>query len=97
MRLHDNSALNMALKNSEVVTPVFIFDERQISKKNLYFSDPAFQFMIKSLQELDDQLDKKNSQLSCFFGVAEKVIEELFNSFNFDALFIRRKICQIKI
>lgn len=57
LRTVDNTALNLASKRSDEVVPVFIFDDKQISDSNKYKSDACVQFMIKSLEELNDSTD----------------------------------------
>jgi deoxyribodipyrimidine photo-lyase len=89
LRLEDNTALNEALKLSKCVIPCFIFDIRQI-KNNSYKSDNAIQFMINSLKELDGELNRKNSKLYLFYGIAEEVIAQLITLLNIKAVFINR-------
>lgn len=85
LRLEDNAGLLFALGSSEVVLPVFIFDPRQI-KQNEYFSAPAFQFMLRSLEELDAALRKKGSALNVFNGTAHQVIANVIDVEKCDAV-----------
>lgn len=89
LRLEDNTALNEALKFSKLVIPCFIFDTRQI-KNNPYKSDNAIQFMLHSLQELNEELNKKNSKLYLFYGIAEEVVAQLITLLNIKAVFFNR-------
>lgn len=89
LRLYDNIALIEALKISESVIPCFIFDKRQI-EDNDYKSDNCIQFMVRSLQELDNELKKKNSKLYLFYGIAEEVVAQLLTQLNIKAVFINR-------
>ncbi len=89
LRLHDNTALIEALKLSDCVIPCFIFDKRQI-ENNDYKSDHCIQFMAHSLQELDDELKKKNSHLYCFYGIAEELIANLISKLEIKAIFMNR-------
>ena len=57
-RLIDNSGLIQACKNSSEILPVFIFTPEQI-KNNDFFSNESFQFLIESLEELNEDLNKK--------------------------------------
>lgn len=61
LRLQDNTALLEALKSSQSVIPGFIFDKRQI-ENNPYKSNHCIQFMIHSLLELNNELNKKISE-----------------------------------
>lgn len=78
LRLEDNNGLIDALKNSENVLPVFIFDANQITDKNTYKSNNCVQFMIESLEELDKNLKSKDSRLFYFYGDNyEKIINKI--------------------
>jgi deoxyribodipyrimidine photo-lyase len=66
LRLEDNTGLIDALKNSEKVLPVFIFDSNQITDNNSYKSSNCVQFMIECLDELNDSLEEKGSRLFLF-------------------------------
>ncbi len=89
LRLYDNTALIEALKSSKAVIPCFIFDKRQI-EKNEYRSDNCIQFMAHSLHELDAELQKKNSKLYFFYGIAEDIIAKLLVKLNVKAVFTNR-------
>lgn len=101
LRLIDNSGLISALENSEQVLPIFIFDDRQTDReKNEYFSENAFQFMVNSIGELEQDLesiDIKNSagektpaKLHIFHGSPNKIIESLISNDAIDAVFVNR-------
>lgn len=52
IRLHDNTGLNKALEECQKVYIVFMIDPRQADpKKNPYFSNNAFNFMLECLQD----------------------------------------------
>lgn len=89
LRLFDNTALIEALQSSESVIPCFILDKRQI-EKNDYKSDNCIQFMANSLQELDTELNKKQSKLYLFYGIAEEIIAELLKKLAIKAVFVNR-------
>lgn len=78
LRVFDNTALIAALKSCDKVLPIFIFDPVQVSSKNNYKSDNSIQFMIESLEDLDEQLDKS---LHIFHGFVEDVLRNLFNQY----------------
>jgi deoxyribodipyrimidine photo-lyase len=88
LRLNDNTALMAALEKSELVIPVFIFDERQLD--NPYRGHNAFQFMVTSLIELDQKLKAKGSKLYFFKGVTHEVIDQLIKKAKPEALFFNR-------
>ncbi|MDH3637693.1 MAG: DNA photolyase family protein [Gammaproteobacteria bacterium] len=88
LRLEDNRGLLRALEESERVVPLFIFDPRQIdAAKNGYFSHNSFQFMIESLEELDQALKNRGSQLQFGHGTAAEVLEDLLSSGRFQAVY----------
>lgn len=87
LRLDDNTGLIKALKQSDEVLPCFIFDKRQIGK-NPYKSTNAIQLMIESLQDLETQLTRKKGKLYYFFGIAEKIVEEIIKKIQIKAVFI---------
>ncbi len=89
LRLQDNTALIEALKQSEHVVPCFIFDKRQIEENN-YKSLNSIQFMVNSLNELDQALRKKNSRLYFFYGIAEEIIKTLILEMPIRAIFHNR-------
>lgn len=91
LRLEDNLGLLTALEESETVLPVFIFDSAQIDpKKNKYFSDPAFAFMIISLFELDKELQNRGSKLYLLDGDHAKVVEDLVRKENINAVYLNK-------
>ncbi len=87
LRLADNTGLLFALKNAEEVIPAFIFTKTQ-TQKNPYHSEHAFQFMLHSLQDLDDSLQEHGSRLSLFLGDPEKVVEECIENLKLDAVVV---------
>ena len=91
LRLEDNTTLNQCAAESEKILPIFIFDDRQVKKKqNEYFSKHAFQFLVDSLVELDGALKKKGSALSFFSGHPDQIIKKLLQEENFDAVYFNK-------
>lgn len=86
LRLNDNTALIEALKNSKVVIPAFVFDPRQI-KPHAYQSLPALQFMVESLNDLDDQLKRMQSRLQFFEGLPDKIVERMIQKEKVNAVY----------
>jgi deoxyribodipyrimidine photo-lyase len=89
LRLVDNTALNAALAQSDKVIPCFIFDPRQI-KNNDYFTAPGFQFMLESLQEISEALEKKGAKLYIFEGAAEDIVGKIALERKIGAVFFNR-------
>jgi deoxyribodipyrimidine photo-lyase len=87
LRLHDNTALLQALKESTTVIPCFIFDPRQVETHD-YQSKPALQFMLASLKELDADLRARGSKLYVFYGKPKEVIQTLIRTKKIDAVYL---------
>jgi deoxyribodipyrimidine photo-lyase len=90
LRLYDNIALIECYKQSNEVIPIFIFTPEQINK-NEYFSSNSFQFMLESLDNLDNELKiKYNSQIHYFYGDNIDILNEILKKYNFDAIFFNK-------
>ncbi len=87
LRLHDNTGLLAACKQSDTVIPCFIFTPTQVGKENEYKSDNAIQFMIESLKDLQQQLKKKGGRLYLFYGSTDDIVKKLIKAENIDAVF----------
>jgi deoxyribodipyrimidine photo-lyase len=79
LRLYDNTGLIESLKQSNRVIPIFIFTPEQLIN-NPYKSDNAVQFMIESLEDLNDNLNKKGSRLYYFFGKPHIRLKKILNT-----------------
>lgn len=90
LRIADNRGLICALSQSAKVIPCFIFDPIQVGNKNYYRSSNCIQFMITSLQELDEQLHKRNGKLYLFNGDTRNLIKKLIKEEKIDAIFCNR-------
>lgn len=88
-RLDDNTALIQALISSIFVIPIFIFTPEQITN-NKFKSNNCVQFMISSLQDLDDRLRNKGSKLFYFFGKPYEIIHKIITHMQIDAVFVGR-------
>ncbi|MGD8572368.1 MAG: deoxyribodipyrimidine photo-lyase [Gammaproteobacteria bacterium] len=89
LRLQDNTGLLQALASSEQVIPCFIFDPVQV-KPHPYHSEPGFQFMLESLEDLDQQLEQNNSHLVVFHDEPARVIETLIARHKVEAVYVNR-------
>ncbi len=78
-RLYDNIGLNKLSEVTKHISPIFIFDPKQIDRNNNpYFSDNCVQFMIESLLELDEDLkNKHNSGISFMHGNPTDVLTKI--------------------
>jgi deoxyribodipyrimidine photo-lyase len=91
LRLCDNTSLNLALKNSKKVIPIFILNPAQLNeKKNSYKSDNCVQFMMECLDELNSELKKFNSKLFYFYGDNKTIIKKIIKYVDIEAIYINR-------
>ncbi len=87
LRLVDNTALIHAHRDAQSVIPAFIFDPRQL-EKHRYRSLPAMEFMLNSLEELDESLKQQGGSLYFAKNEAEAAVKELIEKHHIDALYI---------
>lgn len=84
LRIIDNTTLIDQCINEENITPIFIFTPEQINqKKNKYFSNGSVQFMIESLHELSNSIEKK---LYFFYGDNLKVIKKIHKKIGINSI-----------
>ena len=86
LRLDDNRGLIKALEESEIVYPIFIFDQRQV-QNNEYRSDNALQFMIESIEDLNKELVSKKSKVGIYNGLTDQIVKRIIKEYNIDAIY----------
>lgn len=89
LRLTDNTGLIFALKHAKEVIPCFIFTPQQI-EHNPYRSDHCLQFMIESLEDLQEQLKEKKGKLFFFFGEPEEIVKKCIHKLQVDGVVVNR-------
>ena len=89
LRLQDNTALLYALEYAKEVICAFIFTPEQI-ENNPYRSDFCLQFMLESLEELEEELEKKGGKLFYFYDEPEKVVEKCIKKLGVDLVVVNR-------
>lgn len=89
MRLIDNTALLFALKNAKEVVACFIFTPEQL-ENNPYRSDHCLQFMIESLEDLEQELQAKGGKLYLFSGTPKKIVSECIKTIGVDAVIVNQ-------
>jgi len=77
LRCHDNTTLIQMAKLTPHITMCFIFTEQVDKKKNLYFSNNAVEFMIESLKELSEEINKLGGKLYFFQGEIIDVLKKI--------------------
>lgn len=66
LRCIDNTTLIHQIKETDKVTPIFVFTEQVNKKKNEYFSNNSCEFMVESLHELADEIKEYGGELYFF-------------------------------
>lgn len=89
LRLEDNTGLIFALKNAQEVILSFIFTPEQI-EHNPYRSERCLQFMIESLEDLENEIAAKGGKLYLFYGHPEAIVAELIKNQHVDAVIVNR-------
>lgn len=90
LRLQDNSALISAIKNSKKTVLIFIFDPKQATTKNKFFSKNAVQFMFQALDELKKEVSKNGGKLNFLVGEPDKIVAKVVSHNNIEAVFCNR-------
>ena len=89
-RIVDNIGLLNASKYCEKIYVCFIFTPDQVGKINTYRSQNAIQFMIESLEDVSDEIEKKGGQLMIFYGKQDKIIGNLIDDLNIDCVYFNK-------
>ena len=89
LRLDDNTGLLAAMRASSTIIPLFIFTPTQIAK-NKFRSSNAIQFMIESLEDLDQQIHASNlnARLWTMYGDEVTVLKKIHNIIPYEAIFV---------
>ncbi len=86
LRLHDNAAFYVALKNIAPVLPIFIFDTEILGK--LPEADPRVTFIWESLQKMKKELrEKAGSDIALFHGDPVEIFKKLSDDYTIKAVF----------
>ena len=88
-RLYDNTSLISLLNKCDKIITIFIFTPQQVIN-NSYKSDKSIQFMIESLSDLEDSINKNQGELFCFLDDYEKVIEKIIKNNQINAVSINK-------
>lgn len=89
LRLEDNTALYYASKLSKTVIPIFIFSPQQVTT-NSWKSDKSVQFMIESLADLEESIQKKNGKLHFFYGDVIDILKKITKQTKIDSIFFNK-------
>ena len=89
LRLEDNTALHYALQHSKEVILSFIFTPDQI-EHNSYRSNRCIQFMIESLEELEEEIKSRKGRLYLFYGHPHDVVGQCVQLLKIDGVIFNR-------
>ena len=101
LRLHDNEALQDAMRNAYEVIPVFVFDDR-VFKGETSFGFPKTgkyraKFILESVADLRQSLRKLNSDLIIRVGNAEEILFDLAKATKTSWIFCNRERTQEEV
>ena len=88
LRLHDNTALNQALKSGKPVLTIFIFDNEII--EGLAEDDSRLNFIYSKLSSLNNKLKAYGSSLKVFKGQVHDVWKCLLRDYDVSGVYINR-------
>jgi deoxyribodipyrimidine photo-lyase len=88
LRLHDNMALNAALRQTQRVYPCFILDKTLLDQ--LGHELPRVQYLIAALHDLDAALQAQGSRLHVVFDTAGSGLQKLQAKMAAQAVFFHR-------
>ncbi|EDO38966.1 predicted protein [Nematostella vectensis] len=84
LRLHDNEPLRRAIEGSDTFRGIFFLDKAAV--KNAKVSPNGWRFLIESLRDLDQSLQKYNSRLFIIQGQPIDVFPKLIKQWNISKL-----------
>ena len=73
LRLIDNVGLYRASKMCDKLYTCFIFTPEQVTDENKYKSNNSVLFMIDSLKELENDINRQGGELITLFGKQEEI------------------------
>lgn len=86
LRLQDNAGLYHALKESNSVLPIFIFDSNILDELEDK-ADRRVEFIHLALQDLQEQLIKLGSTLDVRYGKPVDIFKDLLNEFKIEKVY----------
>ena len=89
LRLDDNVGFQQALKDSNKVIPIFIFDSNILEE--LPEDDARVTFIFDTLQEMRSKLqDEYGSSIAMYHGKPEEIFEEIIEVFEVESVYTNR-------
>ena len=95
LRLHDNETLVKAMAQGEQIIPVYCFDEAHFKTTRFGFKKTGSfraQFLLESLQDLDESLRELGSGLLIAQGKPEVEIPKIVQQYRVQKVFAKREV-----
>ena len=92
LRIEDNLALHRANQECENVYPIFIFTPEQVTDKNKFKSDNSIEFMIESLEELENSINENKGKLYIFYNDNIDIINLLIDKWKINTIYFNKDI-----
>lgn len=89
-RLDYNNGFIECLNQCENILPIFIFTPTQTSNQNVYKSDKSIQFMIESLDDLNNQTSKYNGEIYFLYGDIIKILSDIIRKHKIETIFVNK-------
>lgn len=93
LRLHDNPCLLDASKSSETVLPLYIIDPEApfAQTENRGAGAIRANFVLQSIQELNEKFEKNNQKLVVLLGKPEEVLPKVIETVDANALYYEKE------
>jgi len=95
LRISDNATLVKAIKESDEIIPVYIFDEEDYVETSFGTKKTGvyrFQFLIESLIDLNEQLNSIGSRLVVLKGNTISILTELIQKYNINKIYCKQEV-----
>jgi deoxyribodipyrimidine photo-lyase len=100
LRLHDNETLVRAIENSDQIIPVYCFDDEHYKTNEFGFKKTEAirtQFLLQSLQNLDDNLRKLGSGLLLVKGNPAEELRKLVIEYKATKIYAKKEVAPEEI
>ena len=94
LRVSDNASLSCAIQENEFVVAAYFFDPRQFETSNYGFKKTAkyrTKFLIESIVELRQNLEKINVTLLVYNDLPENIIPNIVNENNIKTIYFQKE------
>lgn len=95
LRLHDNETLIKAISQSDQIVPVYCFDEAQMTATNFGFRKTGSirtQFLLESVQDLDNNLRKLGSALLVVKGDPAVELPKIVHQYKIQKVVAKKEV-----